>query len=84
MIFQSKMQQRVSDLEARVRAIEARLGEKQLARITDNPPTVEHAFALRETIKAAKALTAITMNSPDGNVRMLSGEIQSWIAAMEM
>jgi hypothetical protein len=76
------MQKKIADLEARVRALELRLGEKQYSKIDDNPPTVEHAFAIVQTLNAAKQLATMNLKSADPKARELSGEILSWLEAM--
>jgi hypothetical protein len=74
---------RVSDVEARVRALEARLGEKpQYAKLSDNPPTVEHAFAINRIIELAKPLAKDALDSEDPYLREAAGETLSWLEAI--
>lgn len=79
------LQKKVSELETRIKAIELRLGgEKQYARLSDNPPTVEHAFAINEILKCAKALATLKINDNDGNAREYANEILGRLPSIGM
>jgi hypothetical protein len=74
------LRKKVADLEARIRAIELRLGDKQLSKLTDNPPTVENAFVINEVLKCAKQLAQLKINDADLNAKELSNEILGRLA----
>lgn len=75
------MQIRVGKLEARVDVLEKQIVEVKratLGDIYDEPPTVKHAYALKEICRVGRQLAEATKTTqPD-----LSGELLNWLDAI--
>lgn len=64
-MFNPKLVARVTALETRVSTLE-KVKQQTYASIYDNPPSVEHAFAIREILSAAKVLADAHAKDPFG------------------
>lgn len=71
---------RLSAIETRVKALELRAGERQLGRLTDNPATVEHAFALRRIVELSRFLAVAALTADGSNA--MAGEVLDLLDAM--
>lgn len=72
---------KIADLETRVATLERQIVEARkakMATLKDNPPTIEHQFAINEIIRLARALAEQNPGNPGG----VANECLSWLGAI--
>ena len=77
--------ERIKALETRVRALELRAAdERQLAKITDNPPTVNNAFIIMEALNAMKVLGPKFANDQSQTPEVRQAASEGWNALQQL
>lgn len=79
------MQRRMNAVETRLATLEAQiitLKKSSLAKLSDNPPTIQHQYAINQILLAAERLATLRVTSPDQVESETAGEILEWLRAM--
>ena len=79
MPIRPEVEKRLSDLETRVKALEL---TRTLARIDDQPASVQNAFAIRRVLELARPLAKAHLQSNSPEEREWCGEILDWLDVM--
>lgn len=84
--MQTPMQKRMAAVETRLETLEAQIvsvKKATMAKLTDNPPTIEHQYAITQILSAAERLAKLRVTSSDPVESEASGEILEWLRAMK-
>lgn len=72
---------KIAELQTRVSTLERQIVEvrkAKMATLKDNPPTIEHQYAINEIIRLARALAEQNPGNPGG----VADECLSWLGAI--
>lgn len=85
-MFNKKLAERVTALETRVGTLERQVTQVKkdvYFSIDDNPPTVEHAYAIKEILANAKILAEAHAKDPMGSpLGEAAGTVLEWLRAI--